>query len=117
MSDTQPQRSMAKLEPLPSFDIRREDEDGAAVTLRLFGELDIATSPRFEQTLSAAEKSAAKRITIDLAGLTFIDSSGLRAPTQASDRTDGRLHLLRGSATVQRLFTLTGLDTELPFTD
>jgi anti-sigma B factor antagonist len=45
----------------------------------LSGEFDLAGAPIFEQALQAACADGARAITLDLSGLTFIDSTGLRA--------------------------------------
>jgi anti-sigma B factor antagonist len=57
----------------------RSEHDGGDYRLSLTGELDIATVPQFEQALGAACADGAKSITVDLSGLAFIDSTGLRA--------------------------------------
>jgi anti-anti-sigma factor len=57
-------------------------------------------------------------VIVDLSGLDFIDSCGITAiyrAVEASRANGTRLGLLRGSAEVERIFALTGL--ELPFLD
>ncbi len=59
-------------------------------------------------------------IVVDLSGLTFMDSTGIRVLIMANARSrdDGnRLALLRGPAAVQRVFELSGVDSLLPFVD
>ena len=49
-----------------------------AVVVRLVGELDMATAERALDALRATDLSAARRLIVDLADLSFCDSSGLR---------------------------------------
>jgi anti-anti-sigma factor len=59
-------------------------------------------------------------IVIDIAGLTFMDSTGVRLLVNAAARTHKgghRLALRRGDATIQRVLQITGLEDTLPFTD
>ncbi|HEY2719409.1 MAG TPA: STAS domain-containing protein, partial [Solirubrobacteraceae bacterium] len=52
------------------------EQDGARLTLS--GELDIATVPRLEAAVDATLTGDLRTLTIDLSGLSFVDSSGLR---------------------------------------
>jgi len=94
--------------------------EGNAHVIRLFGELDLATAPEVEDELQRVELTDALTIVLDLSGLTFMDSSGLRLilRAEARSRADScRLRLLRGPASVQRVFAITGMDGVLPFAD
>lgn len=84
------------------------------------GELDLSTTPLLESALLAAEATDAKSITLDINGVTFIDSTGLRALIEADmrSRSDGaRLRLTRGSPQARRLFALAAVEELLPFVD
>jgi anti-sigma B factor antagonist len=94
--------------------------EGDAHVIRLSGELDLATAPEVEQELQSIEQTDAGTIVLDLSGLAFMDSSGLRLilRAEARSRADScRLRLLRGPASVQRVFAITGMDGVLPFAD
>lgn len=94
--------------------------EAAAHTISLFGELDLASAGGVQEELERVEATEAESIVIDLAGLTFIDSTGLRLIYNAHvrlRRDAGRLALLRGSEGVQRLFRLIALEDQLPFVD
>jgi anti-anti-sigma factor len=101
------------------FAIRIEREDGRAhVTLE--GELDIATTPSAEADLRRLEADGADLIVLDLRGLTFMDSTGLRLLVAADARArEGghRLAIIRGPVAVQRVLELTGLDAKLDLVD
>jgi anti-anti-sigma factor len=84
------------------------------------GELDLATADELEQELLRVEATDAEAIVVDLAGLRFMDSTGIRVliAADARSRADSqRLALLRGPDAVQRVFELTGIVDLLPFAD
>jgi anti-anti-sigma factor len=64
-----------------------------------------------EERLAAIEEQAPARVVIDLGGLAFIDSSGLRVLLLADSRARERgfeLVLAPGPEPVQRVFEMTG---------
>jgi anti-sigma B factor antagonist len=84
--------------------------------VRLSGELDIATAGRAEDELRRAEAGEPDVLAVDLAGLTFMDSTGLRLIVAAASRAraaDRRLVVVRGPDPVHRVLELTGLDGRL----
>ncbi len=92
---------------------RRVDGVHVAAT----GELDIATAESLERELHAAEESDASMIVLDLSGLTFIDSTGLRLVLEVNDRCGGeadRLRVIAGSPALERLLDIVGLRGRLP---
>jgi anti-anti-sigma factor len=91
-------------------------EDGVC-ELRLEGECDLSNVAELRRQYLAAAV-AARRITIDLSRLEFIDSTGLRALIEAFEeaRLNGRSISFRpGGETLMRVFQITGLDHTLPF--
>jgi anti-sigma B factor antagonist len=57
-------------------------------------------------------------LTLDLSGLDFLDSTGVRLVVEAADaarRRGGTLRLRPGREEVQRVFRVTGLEDVLPF--
>ncbi len=88
-----------------------------AYNLTLRGTLDLSTAPRFDAAIDAALLSDVDRVSVDLDGLEFIDSTGLAAILRATRRNDGigRLRVSRGTGEVAQLFRLTALDLVLPF--
>jgi anti-anti-sigma factor len=83
-------------------------------TLELQGELDLSNVATLDREIRLAEASAEK-ITVDLRGLGFMDSSGVRSILAAQQRSTDRLRLRRGSSRVQLAFCLTGTEEELRF--
>lgn len=78
------------------------------------GELDIATAPQLESAISEAV-SGGRAVALDLSGIEFIDSTGLRALVsgrgQARDAGTG-FSLSATSTSVDRLLRVTGLEDE-----
>jgi anti-sigma B factor antagonist len=96
------------------------ERDGDGHTIRLSGELDLASAGDVEHELERVEATDARSILVDLSGLTFMDSTGLRLLLGAHARLreqDDRLALRRGPRSVQRVFELSGVDDLLPFAD
>jgi len=96
----------------------REEPDRAYVALT--GELDLSTADKVERELQRIEETGTKLLVLDLSALTFLDSTGLRLIVGADQRarqSDRRLTVVRGPATVQRVFTITKLDERLEMVD
>jgi anti-anti-sigma factor len=94
--------------------------EGDVHTIGLSGELDLATVEGVQRELECVEASDVEAIVVDLSGLTFVDSSGVRLVVLADVRSRAdseRLTLLRGPASVQRVFALSGFEDRLPFAD
>jgi anti-sigma B factor antagonist len=91
---------------------------GDAVFLRPQGELDMSTAPGVEEQMRAALASGARRVVVDLRGLSFMDSTGLTLVTRwnnESRRDSFELALVPGVPRVMRLFDLTGLAAYFTF--
>jgi anti-sigma B factor antagonist len=88
--------------------------------LSLSGELDLAASALLERELASAEAGRPTRVVVDLTGLEFIDSSGLRTLMQANERASENGHQLalrQGPRAVRRLFELTSTAQRFSFDD
>lgn len=73
------------------------------------GELDLAGGPLLDSAVRDAEVSG-EQIVIDLADVTFVDSSGLRSLIGASQRAAGRgqrVRLVSPTSVVSRLLEIT----------
>lgn len=91
--------------------------DGQRRTLVLCGELDLVSAGEVEAAAARVCAEGIVELVIDLRGLTFVDSTGLRAILTCWELTKGRCDflLIPGSQAVQRLFEVTGLLDRLPF--
>ncbi len=89
--------------------------DGGVARLVVSGELDLATAPELLRRAEAALGSEGPPAELDLAGVTFIDGSGLRCALAVQAGFDGRagLELVGASGPVRRLFGLTGFSDRL----
>jgi len=100
--------------------IIRSERDGQAHVLHLIGELDMNTSQAFEDELKRVEASTAREIIVDLSGLRFLGSDGLKVFIHAnarSRREGNRLMLVRCPDQPRKTFERTGLASRLPFCD
>jgi anti-sigma B factor antagonist len=82
----------------------------SATTIALSGELDMATVPILQESLTRTEADGVAAIVIDLVELTFIDSTALHVFVTARERAEanGRQLLLFGvRPELRRLFALT----------
>ena len=95
----------------PGIAVHESDVDDIRL-LEVFGELDLATAPRLCAALDAARTHRVRRVVIDLTGVDFCDSTGLRALIGASTElrvSGGRLAVAcLPSGPVARLFDIVG---------
>ena len=97
--------------------ITERDSDGIRM-LDVAGELDLATAVQLCAQVDAARRAGQRRLLVDLTGLEFCDSSGLRALIGAAEEilaSAGRVVIVPpvGGA-VARLFALIGAGELLP---
>ena len=64
--------------------------------MEVVGELDVATGPELEEAVSEELDAGRQEVVVDLAGTTFIDSSGLGSLIRAARAVEAA----RGSMTV-----------------
>lgn len=96
----------------------RELEDATLVAL--VGELDISEAGAVGEVLATAEAKRPQVLVLDLRGLEFLDSSGIRLVVEAdlrAQREGRRLMIVRGPEPVHRVFTIALLDRRLEFVD
>jgi anti-sigma B factor antagonist len=101
------------------LEITTEQRDGQT-RVALVGELDIASAPQFEEGLAKAEGDNPGVLVLDLRGVEFIDSTGLRAVIAADERARSagrRFVIVRGTAAVDRVLSVTQLDQRLEIVD
>ena len=91
------------------------DRRPGGVALRLTGEMDIATAPQLVAAMRSLSRRDMQHVWLDLAGLTFVDASGLAALVEARmlvARAGGRLTLHGVRPLARRLLTITDLSSE-----
>ena len=96
------------------------DEGDAGVRLELTGELDISSAPVLEEALGRIEAGQPSLLLVDLRGLEFMDSTGLRTLVSANQRAraqERRLAIVRGPEQVDRIFSVTRLDERFEIVD
>jgi anti-sigma B factor antagonist len=84
-----------------------------AYVVALAGELDIGTSEAFERELDALLEGDAKRLVVDLLGITFLGAVGLALLTSAAKRArtrGGECVVVSDDPRILRVFEITGLD-------
>jgi anti-anti-sigma factor len=87
-------------------------------TIVLNGELDMASAPLLENALSDACEGKAGDLVLDMSGVEFIDSSGLKAILHGKNLCDSRqssFSLTPATRPAQRVFEATGLVDRLRF--
>jgi anti-anti-sigma factor len=99
-----------------AFGIAEEAGPSGERVLRVHGELDIATAGDLERAV-LRPREPGERVVLDLKGLRFMDSTGLRVLLRArTESKAGRweLYLRSVPANVQRLFSISGVQDAVP---
>ena len=102
---------------MASFKMDTEERSGELV-VRLSGDLDLAALEAVDTALAQAQMAGHRSVQVDLRGLEFIDSTGIRLLLMAHERAENKgdqFCVIRGSERIQRIFALTDLDERLRF--
>lgn len=90
------------------------ERNGGSATVRVGGEIDLTSAPRLDDEVTGLIEDSVTTLTIGLAGVSFMDSTGLRVLLKASkllESSGGTLVLGEPSDPVRRLLEVSGLDT------
>ena len=90
--------------------------DRGELVVRAVGELDAAAAPLFGERLEEAIDASDSTVVVDLAAVTFMDSTGLAVLVGGRQRLAGegrRLRITRPSRPVVRLLEIAGLQALL----
>ena len=93
---------------------------GTTRVVRLSGELDIATAPKVRRAIHDLLTESADPVVIDLAGVQFMDSSGLAVLVAGHKRANyqgGSFAVSRLAPPVAKVFELTHADQLMPVLD
>lgn len=105
--------------PLSYVNFHLESSELPGVTVvTVTGELDIASAPQLESALSVL--TGRPLVVVDLSTLEFVDSTGLSVLVRAHQRATEQGHrfgLVRGPGQVQKLLTMTGLESQMLIVD
>lgn len=99
--------------------MRHEYHAGTTI-VHLSGEFDLSSEDRFKEELGRVMDSETQSFVLDLRGLEFIDSTGLRLLVQldALARQDGfDFSVLCGNGQVREVLRISGLDGVMPLID
>lgn len=94
--------------------------ESARTILTLHGELDILSRIRLTDAVDAALYGGRRHLVVDVANLTFCDSSGLWALLSAKRTVTamgGALELVNVHGILQRVLDITGVAKAFPMTD
>jgi anti-anti-sigma factor len=97
---------------MPVLETFRVETNGTPGYVRLVGELDLASVRDFRVALENV--SVDRGLTLDLAQLTYIDSSGLHAIVECATQGDGdeTVRIVNAGDHVMRVFQIVGLDRD-----
>ncbi|MEE6308075.1 STAS domain-containing protein [Plantactinospora veratri] len=86
--------------------------DGAEVRVAADGEIDMSTADSLRDCLDELLDQKPEKVVVDLAGVTFLDSSGIATLVRAYNRALNQgagLNVVNCQANVRRVLELTGL--------
>jgi len=103
------------------FELEVSPVDGVQV-VSVIGELDVASAPKLRQALVGlvADADGPPRVVVDLAGVDFLDSTGLGVLLGGMKRVrarDGELALCRAEPQVRKVFEVTRVIEIIPLHD
>jgi len=90
-----------------------DNQPGGIGVIRPIGRLDLLAAPEVRQSVVQAIAAGSRRLVVDLAEVSFMDSSGLAAlisGLKAARLAGGDLRIARPTDQTRFLFELTGLD-------
>jgi anti-sigma B factor antagonist len=102
-------------------DLQMSARPGRACTVvAVGGEIDMDTRPMLEDLLNEVVDAGARHVVLDLAGVTFVDSTGLNLLVMSLKRlrnAGGRLCLARVQKPVRNVLVLSAVDMVLDVYD
>ena len=98
----------------PQFELSEDELDERTHVIAVSGEIHVSTAPEFSTRLNDAIGQGKTSVVLDLAEVSFIDSTGLSVllnGLRRVTRRGGRMAIVCTNPTVLRLFEITRLDT------
>ncbi|MFJ6722655.1 STAS domain-containing protein [Streptomyces sp. NPDC091259] len=102
---------------MTDFRLTAQHTEGDLALAHVAGELDMATAPHLRAQALALIEQGHRHLILDLAAVTFCDSSGFNALVgifRCAKTADGTLVLAAVPDRLERMLDLTGLNTLLP---
>jgi anti-sigma B factor antagonist len=100
-----------------NYYLKEEERAGQMHTIRAGGELDMFAAPALRDALAGALDAGAPRVLVDLAEVTFVDSTTIGVLAAASKQlreAGSRLCLRCTNRNVLRTFEIAGIDRQMP---
>lgn len=94
------------------IEVKTRDVNDATI-LSAFGEIDLSRAPSFRTHINSVQSKRPKRLIIDLAGVPYMDSSGVATLVEAMQnarRNGGKLILCAMQDKVRSIFEIARLD-------
>jgi len=84
---------------------------GPTATITVVGEIDLSSSAELATSLDEARATGAEQVELDFAGVTFLDSFGLRTLIEA--HTQAPIIIVGTPPNIRRIFDIVGLSEVL----
>ncbi|HWR03688.1 MAG TPA: STAS domain-containing protein [Humidesulfovibrio sp.] len=94
-----------------------QSKEGAFLVLAVAGRMDTITAPQFEAQCLACLEAGDKRLVVDLGGLEYISSAGLRSILSAAKKlkaAGGDIAFCALSGIVAEVFAVSGFNKLMP---
>ena len=92
--------------------------DGEVLTARISGEIDLSNAAELEATIVDAVPNTALGMVVDLSGVEYLDSAGLRMLVHLVERFRWRQQVMRAAASdgsrVRGVLSMAGADGVIP---
>ncbi len=99
---------MTKAGGMPIAWVETKGDDLGGLTVVIGGELDLSSVDSVRKQIDAALSPSTRVVTLDLANLTFMDSSGIALLIQTANKVD-EIVVRNPSSAVRRVIEVTGL--------
>ena len=92
--------------------------DGEVLTARITGEIDLSNASQLEETIVDAVPNTALGMVVDLSGVEYLDSAGVRMLVHLVERFRWRQQVMRAAAPdgsrVRGVLSMAGADRVIP---
>jgi stage II sporulation protein AA (anti-sigma F factor antagonist) len=92
--------------------------DGEVLTARITGEIDLSNASELEETIVDAVPNTALGMVVDLSGVEYLDSAGVRMLVHLVERFGWRQQVMRAAAPdgsrVRGVLSMAGADRVIP---